>query len=59
MSELGKAFGFLLGWVVFIFVMLAVNKTAIGHRIIVYTLWLSVLFVLVTQYKVIVQLWSQ
>ena len=51
MNTAGQAFTFIIGWIVIIFGLIVVSKTAVGHRIVYYTLWLGVLFLFVTQYK--------
>lgn len=46
---LDKSFQWLLGWIVMIVLIIVINKSRLGHVIIYYSLWLMLIFLLVSQ----------
>lgn len=54
-AGMGAAYRWLLAWALMILMLGVVSKTRLGHVIIYYSLLLSIVFVLVTQYRFIAQ----
>lgn len=50
MASEQASFQFVASWVVFIAILIAANKTRVGHVIIYYSLLMCILFILVVEY---------
>jgi hypothetical protein len=46
-----KAITWLSAWILFLLILAAIARTAWGHTILYYLLWLAVVFLLVTHYQ--------
>jgi hypothetical protein len=49
----GSAYRWLIGWGVMLVFLSLFNKTRVGHVMLYYSIWLLLLFLVVTQYKFI------
>lgn len=48
-----ETYRWIVAWSIFGMIVFLINKTKIGHAILYYSLWLLLLFLLLTQYKFI------
>ncbi len=55
---MSPALKFIVGWVVIITFLVIINKTALGHRILYYFLWLAFFSLIVANYKFFENLFS-
>lgn len=54
MDTWGRTYRWILAWIIAIVVLSLLNKTRLGHVAIYYWLWSLIIFLVVTQYKFIV-----
>lgn len=48
-----ETYRWIVAWSIFLMIIFVINKTKLGHAILYYSLWLLLLFLLVTQYRFI------